>query len=113
MAEDGFPDDGNEGTYGYCLSYDRLPFGTWLKLDWMEKDQLEGGTGDTHYKMGLSTRSGKIYQLWVSPRILVGLRQYRKLLEKERFQGKNIYFKYYGKKSEGSMAFHDFRLIIY
>ena len=110
MAEDGFPDDKKEGTYGYCYSYDRLPRSTWMKVNWMEKDQLEAAGG---YKMELSTRGKKSYQVWVSPRILTGLRQYWKLLEEERFAGKSIYFKYYGKKSDGGLTLHEFRLIIH
>ena len=104
-----FPDDEKEGAYGYCVSYDRIPHGTWLKLDWLEKDQIE----ETH-KMCLSTRDNEKYRLWVTPRILLGLQRYRELLNEDRFQGKNIFFKYYGKKTLArDILVHDFRLIIH
>ena len=109
MAESVFPDDTNEGTYGYCTSYDRLPKSTWLKVNWMEKDQFD----PTIHKMELSTRGKKLYQVWISPRILTGLKRYWGLLEEERFLGKNIYFKYYGKKPVDFVLMHDFRLIIH
>ena len=103
-----FPDDKKEGSNEYCDSYDQLPHGTWLKVDWFERDQVY-----ENYKMGLFARNNEYYQLWVSPRILRGLQRYRELLEKDEFQGKNIFFKYYGKKILGcKVPYHDFCLII-
>ena len=104
-----FPDDKKEGFNGYCDSYDQLPHGTWLKVDWLERDQVY-----ENYKMGLFARNNEYYQLWVSPRILRGLQRFRELLEKDEFQGKNIFFKYYGKKIvQCRVPYHDFRLIIH
>ena len=104
-----FPDDEKEGTYGYCVSYCLIPHGTWLKLDWLEKDPVEKG-----YKMCLSTRDNEKYRLWVTPRILLGLQRYHELLDQDRFRGKNIFFKYYGKKTiSRDIPIHDFRLIIH
>ena len=103
-----FPDDEREGTYGYCVSYCLIPHGTWLKLDWLEEDPVE-----KRYKMCLSTRDNEKYPVWVAPRILLGLQRYRELLERESFWGKNIFFKYYGKKTiKHDIQIHDFRLII-
>ena len=103
-----FPDDEKKGSFGYCISYDQLPRGTWLKLDWLEKDEEQ-------YMMGLHSRDNEHYQLWVYPRILRGLQKYRELLNgEESFKNKNIFFKYFGKKSEGSKpSFHDYQLIIH
>ena len=92
-----------EGTYGNCFAYDQIPHGTWLKLEWLQMDQHYG-----HYLMRLTARSNENYQLWVEPTMLPELQRYCKLMREERFQDKNIFFKYNGKNTD---SFHNFRLI--